>query len=112
MSSGPDIASLLHATANGVPHQIQVNPPQAPAGPTLIAPSQKGGQAAFDAALSKAIDDLHALSGLADDPIDRDAIAKCFQVLNGIQASEQKETDAALGGKVSPRQMRKATASS
>jgi hypothetical protein len=58
--------------------------------------------------LSDAIDAIHALVGLADDPVDRDAVAKCLQVLNGIQAAEQKEQDAALGGKVSPKQMRQA----
>jgi hypothetical protein len=74
----------------------------------LYGSSQKGGQDAFNAALVKAIDDLHALAGLADDPIDRQDVIKCLQALNGIQASEQKDTDAALGGKVAPRQMRKA----
>lgn len=97
---------MLHAAQAGVPHQIQV-PQQA--SPGLIAPSQTGGAEAFKAALMRAIDDLHALTGLADDPQDRDIVATCLKALNGIQAAEQKENDAALGGKVSPRQMRKAT---
>ena len=103
---------MLHAAATGVPHQIQVQPPgqSQSSGPQLMSPSQTGGDEAFKAALSKAIDDIHALVGLADDPIDRDAITKCLQALNGIQAAEQKENDAALGGKVSPRQIRKASA--
>jgi hypothetical protein len=46
---------------------------------------------------------------LADDPIDRQEIIKCLQAINGIRASEQKEQDAALGGKVSPKQIRKAS---
>ena len=114
MSAGaPDIASMLHAAASGVPHQIQVNPqggasaPQASAGP--VAPSAQGGQGAFDAALTQLLDDLHAAAGLADDPIDRQEILKCLSAINGIKASEQKENDAALGGKVSPKQIRKAS---
>lgn len=100
---------MLHAAQAGVPHQIQVaGPPQAP---SPIAPSQPGGDEAFKAALTKSLDDIHALVGLADDPQDRDVIAKCLQALNGILAAEQKENDAALGGKVSPRQMRKASSS-
>lgn len=102
---------MLHAAAAGVPHQIQVNPQQGAAGgPGLVAPSQTGGKQAFDAALTKLLDDLHAAAGLADDPLDRQEILKCLSAINGIQASEQKENDAALGGKVSPRQMRKASA--
>lgn len=103
---------MLAAAAHGVPHQIQVGgPPQAgPAGAAgPMPPSQPGGQGAFDDAITKAIDDLHALAGLADDPIDRQDILKCLSALNGIKATEQKESDAALGGKVSPRQIRKAT---
>lgn len=110
---------MLHAAASGVPHQIQVNPAQqggmggggmtGQGGMGSMSPSQKGGKGSFDTALTKAIDDLHALAGLADDPVDRQDILKCLSALNGIQASEQKETDAALGGKVSPRQMRKAS---
>jgi hypothetical protein len=107
---------MLHAAASGVPHQIQVQPPQggasapqASASPGLIAPSQSGGADAFKAGLIKAIDDIHALVGIADDPQDRDIIATCLKALNGIQAAEQKENDAALGGKVSPKQIRKAS---
>jgi hypothetical protein len=101
---------MLHAAASGVPHQIQVNPQGgagAPAPPT--APSAQGGQQAFDAALTQLLDDLHAAAGLADDPIDRQEILKCLQAINGIKANEQKENDAALGGKVSPKQIRKAS---
>ena len=98
---------MLHAAASGVPHQITVQPPQA--GPQ--APSQPGGDAAFKAAIAKLLDDLHAAAGLADDPIDRQEILKCLSAINGIKASEQKENDAALGGKVSPRQIRKASGS-
>lgn len=98
---------MLAAASAGVPHQIQVAAPQQGA----VAPSQTGGKDAFDAALTKAIDDLHALAGLADDPVDRQDIVKCLQALNGILATEQKEQDSAMGGKVSPRQMRKAYSS-
>lgn len=106
---------MLAAHAAGVPHQIQVGggaPAAAPGGAsTPIAPSQQGGQDAFDAALTQLLDDLHAVVGLADDPQDRDVLAKCLQAVNGIKAAEAKENDAALGGKVSPRQIRKATSS-
>ena len=88
---------MLAAATAGVPHQIQVTPPQ---------PQQAGGS--FDDLLSKAIDDLHTLAGLADDPVDKQDVLKCLAALNGIKAAEQKEQDAAMGGKVSPRQMRKA----
>ena len=104
---------MLHAAASGVPHQIQVQPPGGPqgppGGPSGVAPSQTGGSGAFDAAITQLLDDLHAVVGLADDPVDRDVLAKCLQAVNGIKANEQKETDAAMGGKVSPRQMRKAS---
>jgi hypothetical protein len=101
---------MLHAAASGVPHTIQVTPPGAQQGQGgLVAPSQAAGSGAFDAALTKLLDDLHAAAGLADDPVDRQEILKCLQAINGIKASEQKENDAALGGKVSPKQIRKAT---
>ena len=99
---------MLHAAASGVPHTIQVQTqPQPSASP--VVPSQPAGQGAFDAALTKLLDDLHAAAGLADDPVDRQEILKCLSAINGIKAAEQKENDAALGGKVSPRQMRKAS---
>lgn len=97
---------MLHAAAAGVPHQITVQPPQAQ--PSAV-PSQPAGASALDDAITKLIDDLHAAAGLADDPIDRQELLKCLSVVNGIRASEQKEQDAALGGKVSPRQIRRAS---
>ena len=101
---------MLAAAAHGVPHQIQVGgPPQAQAGGPAVAPSQQGGDQAFDAALTQLLDDLHAIVGLADDPVDRDVLAKCLQAVNGIQAAAAKEKDAAMGGKLSPKLMRKAT---
>lgn len=96
---------MLHAAAAGVPHQIQVQAPQQ----ASAVPSQTAGASALDQAITKLIDDLHAAAGLADDPIDRQELLKCLSVVNGIKANEQKENDAALGGKVSPRQMRKAS---
>jgi hypothetical protein len=110
-AGAPDIATMLHAAASGVPHTIQVQPPGQPpqGGPQgPLAPSQPGGKDAFEAALTQLLDDLHAIVGLADDPVDRQELTKCLQVVTGIQATEQKEQDSALGGKVSPRQMRKA----
>lgn len=98
---------MLHAAASGVPHQIQVQPGSPQVGPQ--APSTPGGSGAFDAALTQLLDDLHAAAGLADDPIDRQEILKCLTAINGIKASELKENDAALGGKVSPKQIRKAS---
>lgn len=104
---------MLHAAASGVPHQIQVQPQGASQAAPPVggpqAPSTPGGSGAFDAALTQLLDDLHAAAGLADDPIDRQEILKCLQAINGIKASEVKENDAALGGKVSPKQIRKAT---
>jgi hypothetical protein len=101
---------MLHAAASGVPHQIQVQGgASGPLPPPAVAPSAQGGQQAFDDALTKLLDDLHAAAGLADDPIDRQEILKCLQAINGIKANEQKENDAALGGKVSPKQIRKAS---
>jgi hypothetical protein len=104
---------MLHAAASGVPHQIQVQPPQGAGtqggSQAPVAPSTQGSQGAFDAALTQLLDDLHAAAGLADDPIDRQEILKCLSAINGIKASEQKENDAALGGKVSPKQIRKAS---
>ena len=105
-AQAPDISSMLAAAAAGKPHSIQVGGMAPSRG--AMAPSQTGGADAFKSALSQAIDDLHALAGLADDPQDRQDVIKCLQALNGIQATEQKEGDAAMGGKVSPRQMRQA----
>lgn len=99
-SGGPPIGALLAAAAAGVPHTITARPRQAP--------STRSGDAAFKTALTKAIDDLHRLAAIADDPQDRQDVLKCLTALNGIQASELKERDAAMGGKLSPRLMRKA----
>lgn len=120
MSAGaPDVGAMMAAASAGVPHQIQVGggappgpppDPSQPGVPGALSPSQPGGADAFASALQQLLDDLHSIVGLADDPVDRDQLAKCLQVVNGIVASEQKEQDSAMGGKVSPRLMRKAYA--
>jgi hypothetical protein len=83
-------------------------PPGAPA--SIPNPNHPDNQpaASFDDALAQAIDDLHSLAGLASDPVEKQDVLKCLAALNQIKATQSKENDQALAGKLSPRHMRKA----
>lgn len=93
-AGGPPLEALLGAAAQGVPHTIQAQP----ASPQ------------FKQALAQTIADLHRLATLADDPQDHQDVLKCLTALQAIQAAEQKERDQMMGGRVSPRALRRTRA--
>lgn len=65
------------------------------------------GLSSFSAYIDDMIADAKAAHDMADDAEDASVLTKVLAMLQGIKATEQKENDAAIGGKVSPRVLRK-----
>ena len=81
--------------------------PEEPGRPSVAEGAPGGGEEA----LTQAIDLIQAAIDAEADQEDIQVMLKCQQQLQGVLAKNQKEADSAMGGKLTPRTMRKAAAS-
>lgn len=92
----PDLAALLGGGGGGAP---------APSGNTV---SQGGSPGGGSDLVGQAIDILVQAAQEEADDQDKQTILTCITNLQGVLANNQKDADAMMGGKASPRAMRKA----